>query len=159
MKLRRWFLLILIAILIAAGGVYLSGEILLLELVNTDRSQSVLMRIDPGDRFSITYLHSMYREPVTEEFQADRDGVVLKGVRTKSSAVQEYYRFEDRRDFHPLTVKLGTLFIRVGEGEGQALIVRERTIVFSEVGERGDRIRLKVKSISRGSYLFSRLFG
>jgi hypothetical protein len=45
----------------------------------------------------------------------------------------------------------------VGMGEGQGLIVRDRKIYLSEIGARGDRIRLRVKSIPLGYYLFSRI--
>ena len=161
MKPKTWVLVILILIVIgvAAGGVSLSKQILLLQLDNTDQPRTVQVRIDPSERFSIFYIHSIYREAVTEEFQADRDGIVLKGVRTKSPAIQEYYGFQDTKDFHPFNVKLGAIFIRVGEGEGQGLVVRDRKIYLSEVGKRGDRIRLRVTSVSMGSYLLSRVFG
>jgi hypothetical protein len=159
LKQKLWPLLILIVIIVAAGGIFLSKQIFLLQLDNTDQPRTVQVRIDPSERFSIFYIHSIYREAVTEEFQADRDGIVLRGVRTKSPAVQEYYGFEDTKDFHPLNVKLGAIFIRVGEGEGQGLVVRDRKIYLSEVGKRGDRIRLRVRSLSMGSYLFLRVFG
>ena len=158
MKPKTWVLLILIGIIVAAGGVLLFKQILLLQLENTDQPQTVQVRIDPSERFSIFYIHSIHREAVTEEFQADRDGIVLKGVRTTSPAIQEYYGFQDTKDFHPLNLKLGAIFIRVGEGEGQGLVVRDRKIYLSEVGKRGDRIRLRVRSVSLGNYLYSRLF-
>ncbi|MEI9478434.1 MAG: hypothetical protein WCO26_17930 [Deltaproteobacteria bacterium] len=158
MKPKTWFLLVLIVIIVAAGGMSLSKQILLLQLDNTDQPRTVQVRIDPSERFSIFYIHSIHREAVTEEFQADRDGIVLKGVRTKSPAVQEYYGFQDMKDFHPLNVKLGAIFIRVGEGEGQGLVVRDRKIYLSEVGKRGDRIRLRVRSVSLISYLYSKFF-
>jgi hypothetical protein len=158
LKTKTWVLLILIGIAVAAGGVLLFKQILLLQLENTDQPRTVQVWIDPAERFSIFYIHSIYREAVTEEFQADRSGIVLKGVRTKSLAIQEYYGFQDTRDFHPLNVKLGAIFIRVGEGEGQGLVVRDRKIYLSEVGKRGDRIRLRVTSVSMGSYLYSRFF-
>jgi len=158
LKPKTWVLLILIGMIVAAGGVFLFKQILLLELDNTDQPQTIQVRIDPSERFSFFYVHSIYQEAVTEEFQADRDGIVLKGVRTKSAAIQEYYGFQDLRDFHPLNVKLGAIFIRVGQGEGQGLIVRDRKIYLSEVGKRGDRVRLRVTSLSLGSYLFSQIF-
>ena len=158
MKPKTWFLLVLIVIIVAAGGVSLFKQILLLELDNTDQPQTVQVRIDPSERFSIFYIHSIHQEAVTEEFQADRDGIVLKGVRTKSPAVQEYYGFQDMKDFHPLKVKLGAIFIRVGEGVGQGLVVRDRKIYLSEVGKRGDRVRLRVTSVSMISYLYSKFF-
>jgi hypothetical protein len=105
------------------------------------------------------YIHSIYKVPVVEEFQAEKDAIVLKGVRTKSPAVMEYYGFEDMKEFHPMNKKLGTVFIiRRGMGEGQGLIVRDRKIYLSEIGEKGDRIRLRVESISLGEYLILKLF-
>jgi len=158
LKGKAWPFLILMVIIVAAAVVFLSKEILLLQLENTDHPRVVQVRIDPSEPFSIFYVHSIYRDAVIEEFQADRDGIVLKGVRTKSSAIQEYYGFEGTKDFHPLNIKLGAIFIRVGEGEGQGLVVREQKIYLSEVGNRGDRMRLRVRSLSLVQYLYSRLF-
>ena len=101
------------------------------------------------------YIHSIYQEPVVEEFQIEKKAILLKGVRTKSPAVMEYYGFQDMKEFHSLDLKLGAVFlIRRGMGEGQGLIVRERKIYLSEIGERGDRIQLKVESVSLGKYIF-----
>jgi len=47
--------------------------------------------------------------------------------------------------------------LRVAEGEGQGLIVGDRKIYLSEIGARGDRIQLSVRSLSRGAYLYSRI--
>ncbi len=105
------------------------------------------------------YIHSIYKEPVIEEFQAENDAIVLKGIRTKSPAVIEYYGFQDMKEFHPMNQRLGAVFIiRRGMGEGQGLIVRDRKIYLSEIGERGDRIQLRVESMSLGKYLLSLLF-
>jgi hypothetical protein len=102
------------------------------------------------------YIHSIYKEPVVEEFQAEKEAIILKEVRTKSPAVMEYYGFEDTKEFHPMNEKLGAVFIvRRGMGEGQGLIVGERKIYLSEIGERGDRIQLRVGSMSRVKYLLS----
>jgi hypothetical protein len=38
-------------------------------------------------------------------------------------------------------------------GEGQGLIVRDKKIYLSEIGEKGDRIRLRVNTLSLGTYL------
>jgi hypothetical protein len=43
--------------------------------------------------------------------------------------------------------------MRRGMGEGQGLIVRDRKIYLSEIGEKGDRIQLRVESVSLGRYL------
>jgi hypothetical protein len=102
------------------------------------------------------YIHSIYKEPVLEEFKAEENAIILKGVRTKSPAVMEYYGFEDTKEFHPMDQRMGAVFIiRRGMGEGQGLIVGDRKIYLSEIGERGDRIQLRVELMPLEKYLFS----
>ncbi len=144
-------------VLVALGGVFLSKRVLLLELENTDHPRTIQMRIDPSERFTVFYIHSVYNESVIEEFEATQDGIVLKGVRTKSPAILEYFGFEDMKEFHPMNVVLGAIFFRVGMGEGQGLVVRDRKIYLSEIGARGDRIRLRVRSVSLWRHLLSSL--
>jgi hypothetical protein len=139
-----------------AGGVFLLMKVTLLHVENMDHQRSIHIMISSSEPFSIFYIHSIYNEPVVEEFQAEKGEIVLKGVRTKSPAVMEYYGFEDTKEFHPLNQRLGAVFIiRRGMGEGQGLVVRERKIYLSEIGERGDRIQLRVESMSLGKYLLS----
>ena len=142
----------------AAGGVFYFTKVLLLQLENTEHPQSIEVKIRPSERFTVFYVHSIYGESVTEEFQAEEDGIVLKGVRTKSPAILEYFGFEDMKEFHPMNVVLGAIYFRVGMGEGQGLIVRDRKVYLSEIGARGDRIRLRVKSVPLGYYLFQKIF-
>jgi hypothetical protein len=149
-------LLTLIVILILAGGVFLLKKVTFLQLENMDHPRTIRIRVSPSEPFSIFYIHSIYKEPVIEEFQVDKEAIILKGVRTKSPAVLEYYGFEDMKEFHPMNERLGAVFIiRRGMGEGQGLIVRDRKIYLSEIGEKGDRIRLRVESMSLGNYLLS----
>ena len=144
----------MIGILIVAGGVLFFMEVHLLHIENMDRPKTIHIRMGASEPFSIFYIHSIYKEPVTEEFQAEKGAITLKGVRTKSPAVMEYYGFQDNREFHPLNQRLGAVFIiRRGMGEGQGLIVRERKIYLSKIGEKGDRIQLRVESIPLGKYL------
>jgi hypothetical protein len=151
---KSWPLLTFIGIILVAGGVFLLKKVTLLHVENMDRQRSIHIRISPSEPFSIFYIHSIYHEPVVEEFQAEKGEIVLKGVRTKSPAVMEYYGFQDTKEFHPLNQRLGAVFIiRRGMGEGQGLIVGDRKIYLSEIGERGDRIQLRVESMSLGKYL------
>jgi hypothetical protein len=151
-KLKAWLIVILIAVLVGAGGVLLFEKVLLLELRNTDHPRSVQIRIRPLERFTVFYVHTTYNESIIEEFQANHDGIVLKGVRTKSRAILEYFGLEDMKEFHPMNVILGAIFFRVGTGEGQGLVVRDRKIYLSEIGSKGDRIQLRVRSVSLGAY-------
>lgn len=125
-----------------------------------DHPQTIRIQINPSQPFSLFYIHSIYKEPVLEEFQVEQEVIILKGVRTKSPAVMEYYGFEDVKEFHPMNQRLGAVFIiRRGMEEGQGLIVKDRKIHLSEIGERGDRIRLRVGSLSLGRYLWWSLRG
>ena len=152
-------LLTLIAIFIVAGGAFLFKKVTILQLENMDRHKAIHIRVSPSEQFSMFYIHSIYKEPVIEEFQAGKGAIVLKGVRTKSPAVMEYYGFEDMKEFHPMNQRLGAVFfIRRGMGEGQGLIVGDKKIYLSEIGEKGDRIQLKVESMSLGEYLILKLF-
>ena len=144
--------------LIVAGGVFLFKKVTVLQLENMDHPRMIQIRISPPESFSVFYIHSIYRKPVIEEFQAEKEAIVLKGVRTKSPAVMEYYGFEDSKEFHPLNERLGAIYFKWGIGEGQGLIVRDRKIYLSEIGEKGDRIRLRVESISLGEYLLSMIW-
>jgi hypothetical protein len=144
--------------LIVAGGVLLFGKVNILHVENMDRPRTIHVRIGSSEPFSIFYIHSVYREPVAEEFQAEKGAIVLKGVRTKSPAVMEYYGFQDSREFHPLNQRLGAVFlIRRGMGEGQGLIVRDRKIYLSEIGEKGDRIQIRVETIPLWRYLLAKI--
>jgi hypothetical protein len=145
----------LVGIIIIAGGVFLFQKVTILHVENMDHPKAIHMRISPSETFSMFYIHSIYRQPVIEEFQAEKDAIVLRGVRTKSPAVMEYYGFEDMKEFHPMNQRLGAVFlIRRGMGEGQGFIVEDKKIYLSEIGEKGDRIQLKVESMSLGKYIF-----
>ena len=153
MKRKIIFFLVLVGFLIGAAGVLYLKKVTLLYLENMDRPRTVRVWVNPSDQFSIFYIHSIYNAPAIEEFQVDRGGVTLKGVRTQNPGILEYYGFEDSKQFHAMDQKLGAIFFRVAMGEGQGLIVRDKKIYLSEIGEKGDRIRLRVNTLSLGTYL------
>lgn len=144
--------------MIVAGGVFIFKKVTLLQLENLDRGGALHIRVSPSEPFSMFYIHSIYLEPVIEEFQIEGRAIVLKGVRTKSPGVMEYYGFQDMKEFHPVSQRLGAVYFKWGTGEGQVLIVRERKIYLSEIGEKGDRIRLRVITGPVGEYLLMRYF-
>ena len=157
MKQKTWSLLILVGLLVIAGGVLLWKKVTVLHIENMDHPRTIRIRISPSEPFSVFYIHSIYKEPVVEEFQAEGDAIILKGVRTKSPAVMEYYGFEDMKGFHPMDQRLGAIYFKWGVGEGQGLIVRDRKMYLSEIGERGDRIQLSVESMSLLNFLLSEI--
>ena len=143
----------LVGFLIGAAGVLYFKKVTLLYLENMERPRTVRVWVNPSDQFSIFYIHSIYNAPAIEEFQVDRGGITLKGVRTQNPGILEYYGFEDSKQFHAMDQKLGAIFFRVAMGEGQGLIVRDKKIYLSEIGEKGDRVRLRVNTLSLGAYL------
>ena len=155
MKRKICFFLLLLGILLAAAGVFHFKKVTLLLLENLDDPRTIQIRISPREPFSIFYTHSIYNEPAIEEFRVEGEAVILTGVRTKSPAIMEYYGFESSKDFQPLNQRLGAIYFRWGVGTGQGLIVRDRKIYLSEMGKKGERIRLRVKQVSLGSYLVS----
>jgi hypothetical protein len=160
LRRKNWPLLTIIAILIVVGGVFYFKKVEVLLLKNLDRPKAIHLWIGPREPFSLFYIHSVYMEPVIEEFEAVQGAIVLKGVRTRNSGIMEYYGFEDTREFHAMNVRLGAVFIiKRGMGEGQGLVVRDKKIYLSEIGERGDRIQLRVESMFLGKYLLSKVRG
>lgn len=158
MKPKTWSILVLIGVLAITGGVLFLKKITVLEIENWDHLRTIRIRIGLSEPFSVFYVHSIYKEPVIEEFQTKGDAIALKGVRTRSPAVMEYYGFEDMKGFHPMNEWLGAIYFKWGIGEGQGLIVRDRKIYLSEIGKRGDRIQLRVESMSLLNYLLSEIF-
>lgn len=148
----------MLGMLILAGGTLHVFKISFLYLQNMDRPKACWIWVGASERFSIVYTHSIYQEPVIEEFQIDQRVIVLKEVRARHPGILEYYGFEDGKEFHSMDRRVGPLVFRVAMGEPQSLLIQNRKISFSEVAERGDRIRLGLGSVSLGKYLFHRLF-
>lgn len=140
------------------GGFLFLKKVTFLFLENRDQSRTFSIQVSPSEPFSISYIHSIYREPVVEEFQIHQGAVVLKGIRTNHPGIWEYYQFEDMKEFHPMDRKFGVLFFKIGMGEPQRLILRDKKISFSKVGEKGDRIRLGLRFVSLGGFLLHRVF-
>lgn len=137
----------------------MSREVLVLELENRERPHLLRIAVSAAERFSLSYVHSIYDAPVTEDFEVEARGIVLTGVRTKHHGVMEYYGFADGKELHLMHVPLGTIVLRVGPGAGQQLNVKGRRIFLSELGKRGDRVRLRIVPFTLGSYLLSTLAG
>lgn len=141
--------------LIIGGGFFLFKKVTLLFIENMDKKQLIHIRIDPSNRFSMFYIHSIYQEQVIEEFIVEKDTIILKGIKTKSPGVMEYYGFEDTKECHEINKRLGRVFIvRRGMGEWQGIIIKGEKIYFSEIGDKGDRIRIRVTTVSLGKAFF-----
>lgn len=136
-------------LLAAAGAVFLFRPATVLEFENAVRGIVARYPVNPGDAFSITYRHSIYRQPVVEEFSVGSGGdLVLTGVRSESGAVLEYFGFSDSQPFHAMNRPMRTIVFRVAMEGAQVLTLGGRQISFLELGAPGDRITVRLADVS-----------
>ena len=127
-----------------AAGILLAQPAETLRLTNTDRGSVTELRIPGGGRFSVTYWHSMYGVPVTEEFAVGEDGaLVLTTLRSPSRAALEYFGVSAAGNVHSRYARLPTVTMRIAMGEEQRLLVGDCEYSFLEFGEHGDRLILE----------------
>ena len=156
MKPRGWLILIFLSLLLAGAAAVLLKEVQVLRVENLDRSKRLLIPAEPSASFSFTYIHSMYLEPATEEFEVgDGQEFILRGVRTKSPSVAHYYGFEDGRDYYPVNRKMESFVMRMGMTQTQTLRVGDQSISLEKLGQKGDRLEFRVIRMTRGRYLLS----
>ena len=53
-------------------------KVTVLCLENMERPKAITFRVNPGLSFSMFFIHSIYKEPVIEEFQVEKGAIVLK---------------------------------------------------------------------------------
>lgn len=95
------------------------------------------------DRFTVTYQHSMYDQPVSEEFVV-RDGTIeLHRLESPSAAVLEYFGVTAPGATHVRTRRLGEIVMRVATGAPQRLQAGAAAHSLSEFGQPGDRIVIR----------------
>ncbi len=146
MRMARRLPLLLLA---AVGGVFLFRPATVLEFENAGRGVVARYPVNTGDTFTITYQHSIYRQPVVEEFSVGPGGdLVLTGVRSESGAVLEYFGFSDSRPFHAMNRPMRTIVFRVAMEGAQTLTLGGRRISFLCLGDPGDRITVRLADVS-----------
>jgi hypothetical protein len=156
MKTRGWLILSFFSIFLAGGAALLLREVPVLQIENTDRPGRLLIRTESAALFSFSFIHSMYLEPATEEFEVgEGEAFILRGVRTQSPAVAAYYGFEEGRTYYPVDRKMNSFVMRLGMSNAQVLSYGNRKISLGELGEKGDRLEVRVRRMSWGRYLLS----
>ncbi|HZW36340.1 MAG: hypothetical protein ACM319_05975 [Deltaproteobacteria bacterium] len=136
-------------LLAVAGGAFLFWPATALVFENDGRGIVARFPVKTGDAFSITYQHSIYRQPVVEEFSVGPGGeLVLTGVRSDSGAVLEYFGFSDSRPFHAMDRPMRTIVFRVAVEGAQTLTLGGRRTSFLSLGDPGDRITLRLADVS-----------
>jgi hypothetical protein len=158
LKFKEWILLLSVLALMGAGGAFLIKKVLVLQIVNTDRTQKLYIWVTPHSPFTLAYVHSIYLEPASEEFEVEEgEEIILKGVSTKSPAVAHYYGFEDGRGYYPVNARMKSFALRLGMSNPQRLYYGNQTIPLQEIGEKGDRLEVRVVRMALAHYLLSRI--
>jgi len=111
---------------------------------NTDRGTALRVRLRPGEVFSVVYHHSIYDQPVTEDFVLDEKGrIVLRAVSSPSAAVREYFGITSAGERHAMARTMPEIVFRIATGTVQRLRAGGVERSFLELGEHGDRLVLR----------------
>jgi len=112
---------------------------------NTDRGTVRRIHLRPGEVFSVEYHHSIYDQPVTEDFVVDEGGrIVLRAVTSPSAAVREYFGITSAGDRHAIERTMPEIVFRIAAGIVQRLRAGGVERSFLDFGEHGDRLVLRV---------------
>ena len=126
----------------AARPAHRTGRELLVE--NTDRGTILRIHLRAGEVFSVVYQHSIYDQPVTEDFVVDEEGrIVLRAVTSPSAAVREYFGITSAGERHTMVRTMPEVVFRIATGTPQRLKAGGVERSFLELGEHGDRLVLR----------------
>lgn len=115
-----------------------------LEFENTSSGRSFRFAIPEGEAFSVTYWHSMYDQPVTEEFALGADGrIVLRAVSSPSAAVREYFGITGPGERHAVERPMRQVVFRIAMGRVQSLRLGGAEHSFLHFGGHGDRLVMR----------------
>ena len=111
---------------------------------NTDRGTVLRIPLRAGEVFSVVSQHSMYDQPVTEDFVVDEEGrIVLQAVTSPSAAVREYFGITAAGERHAVARTMPEIVFRIATGTPQRLRAGGVERSFLELGEHGDRLVLR----------------
>lgn len=112
-----------------------------LEIANAARGRTVRLPLDAGGTFSVTWRHSMYDQPVTEEWALRPDGrLELRAVESPGAAAREYLGLTGAGERQAVARVEERLVFRVAMGAPQSLRLGGRERSFLEFGDHGDRL-------------------
>src|SRR5215468_1904089 len=113
---------------------------------NTDRGTVQRIRLRAGEAFSVVYQHSIYDQPVTEDFVVDEEGrIVLRAVTSPSAAVREYFGITSAGERHSMARCMPEVVFRIATATAQRLRAGGLDRSFLELGEHGDRLVLRAR--------------
>jgi hypothetical protein len=114
-----------------------------LEIENQSRGTTVVLALPAGGAFALTAWHSIYDQPVTEEYRVRPGRIVEEALTSPSAAVREYFGLTGPGERQPVHRDLPALVVRVAMGRPQQLAVAGRTTSLADLGAPGDRLVLR----------------
>lgn len=145
------------ALAAATAGAY---PIDVLQVENTTSGRRIALPIASADVCSVTYHHSMYDQPVTEEFVTDGAGrIVLTALWSPSGAVLEYFGVTEPGEYHRMHRAMDEIVFRVAAGTPQRLRLHGTERSFMDFGDHGDRLVFRAVHIPLAQYWIERLRG
>jgi hypothetical protein len=130
-------------LLAAAGGLAALRPVTVLEVENAARARTFRAPLAPGEPFSVVYHHSIYDQPVTEDFVVEDGRIVLEAVSSPSAAVREYFGLVGTGERHAVVRAMPEVVFRIATGTPQRLVVGGTARSFLELGEHGDRLVMR----------------
>ncbi|HXI17603.1 MAG TPA: DUF1850 domain-containing protein [Chloroflexota bacterium] len=148
----------------AAAAVWLLRPLPTLRLVNDTRQRELTCAaVREGSTLGLSYVHSIYQQPATEEFRVSASGLILVRLRSPSVPVLEYYARPE-----PIETDGNEFVIEVMPQRHTALSVLvsalgQRTVLYDghtwplyRLAGDGDRVRLAVETVPRMCTLWTR---
>jgi hypothetical protein len=133
--------------------------ITVLEIENAARGRTFRVALGAGEVFSVVSHHSMYDQPVTEEFVVAEDRIVLEAVSSPSAAVREYFGLSGSGERHRVVRSMAEVVFRVAIGTPQRLRVGGVERSFLQLGDHGDRLVMRAARRPAGAGWLSAFAG
>jgi len=147
-----------IAALAAALAAIALRPVELVRVEDERRGRTFTFPVARGEPFTVTWQHSMYDQPVTEEYVVGPgDEIVLRAVSSPSAAAREYLGLTAAGERQPIVRALPRVVFRVAEGAPQRLRVGGEERSFLELGDPGDRLVLSARRVPAAARWLARL--
>lgn len=114
-----------------------------LEIENPERGRTTILTLPADGAFALVAWHSIYDQPVTEEYRVRGDRIVEEAVSSPSAAVREYFGLTGPGDRQAVRRLLPAIVLRVAMGRPQRLLRGGSDQPLAELGDPGDRLVLR----------------
>lgn len=164
---RRYITIILIAVIIGAGLLFVPFRKALEISDFKTRQRLLLTGMKSGEEFTISFIHSVNRRPVYDTLRVESDHLVIVRSRFDSfgagmpeSSTDEGTLKVAKDGWLEWTVNrpVPDITIRVGWTADHTLHIKDRKIRLAELAEPGTALTIRVQKISMIDYLKGRFF-